>query len=413
MIKRNNPSILRIVWRLRAMYFFFYAGMGSLLPYLSPFFASHGISASLIGLLLSIQPLVGSVVPPLWGGLADRTHRTMPLLRLQFIALPVFVILLFNTHGILALVLSLAALSSFLTAVTPLLDHVAMGYVQADRLDYGRIRVFGSLGFSFANLCMGVFLISHPIHDLSWIYVPALLGALMVALVTRERHEDSDVAADAPEDLMLPPANEQSIALAPSRWQAWRPLWGFFIMLLVFSLTVPAYGSFYPLYILVNHLPAWLTSLSFSLSSGSEILTMPFASLLYARRGPRFLLTCSATAYIIRWLVLGTTHVPVLIVGVQALHGVAFGFFYTSTVMYLRAAVPRDRLATGQTLFAATAALGNVIGNLSGGVLFDVMGSHGFFLFEMVVAATAGALVWIIIKKPATTGDGLFSIRPT
>lgn len=413
MVNRNEPPIQRIVWRLRAMYFFFYAGMGSLLPYLSPFFSSRGISPSVIGLLLSIQPLVGSVVPPLWGGLADRTHRTMPLLRLQFIALPVLVTLLFQTHGLVVLIVSLAILSTFLTAVTPLLDHVVMGYVHADKLDYGRIRVFGSLGFSFANVCMGIFLISHPIHELYWIYVPALLGALVIAFVTRERHEDLEVPIEATMNAVVPTLPDTSTVPSSSRWQAWRPLSGFFIMLLVFSLTVPAYGSFYPLYILVNHLPAWLTSLSFSLSSGSEILTMPFAGLLYARRGPRFLLTCSATAYILRWFILGTTHVPALIVGVQALHGVAFGFFYTSAVMYLRAAVPRDRLATGQTLFAATAALGNVIGNLSGGILFDAMGSHGFFLFESGVAATAGTLVWIIIKKPATTGDGLSIVRPT
>ncbi|MCY0901334.1 MAG: MFS transporter, partial [Firmicutes bacterium] len=277
MVNRNEPPIQRIVWRLRAMYFFFYAGMGSLLPYLSPFFSSRGISPSVIGLLLSIQPLVGSVVPPLWGGLADRTHRTMPLLRLQFIALPVLVTLLFQTHGLVALIVSLAILSTFLTAVTPLLDHVVMGYVHVDKLDYGRIRVFGSLGFSFANVCMGIFLISHPIHELYWIYVPALLGALVIAFVTRERHEDLEVPIEATMNAVVPTLPDTSTVPSSSRSQAWRPLSGFFIMLLVFSLTVPAYGSFYPLYILVNHLPAWLTSLSFSLSSGSEILTMPFA----------------------------------------------------------------------------------------------------------------------------------------
>jgi len=397
-------KVRAIASKLRILYFCFYFGMGSLLPYLSPYFASRGVSPAGIGLLLSISPLIGMVVPPLWGMLADRSRRTLPWVRIQFVMLPILVFTLFHTQGLLLLALALVALACFITAVAPLIDHIAMGYVQAEGLDYGRIRVFGSLGFSLANLSMSAFLLHQPLTHLYWLYIPALLGALLITAFMRE-HSDSELPPTNARDSQPTPALSSGSPLTSAPYSALRafmPLAGFYAMLLCFSVTVPVYGSYFPLYIQDMHLPASLTSIAFALSSGSEVLTMPFATKLYARRGPRFMLTCSALAYVTRWLVLGLAHNAMLIVGAQVLHGVAFGFFYTSAVMYLRSAVPRDRLATGQTLFAATSALGNVIGNLGGGALFGLVGPRSFFELEALIALICVVIVRRALRSAVT-----------
>lgn len=400
-INKEPHSIRRTTWTLRAIYFFLYASMGTLLPYLSPYFSGSGLAPSQIGLLLSIQPLVGTLIPPLWGMLADRTGKTLPWLRIQFILLPICVFALLHAHGTLSLALILIALAAFMTAVPPLIDHIAMGYVQADRIDYGRIRVFGSTGFSLANAVVGIFLLHAHLDQLFWLYIPAVLLALVMSLLVRERA--ASPLEQTTSALQSTPAITPDQLPAPSGLRAWQPLLGFFVTLLVFSLTVPMYNSYFPLYIEARHLPQSLISLSFMLSSGSELLTMPFASSLYARRGPRFMLTCSALAYVVRWTTLGFAHSPLLIVGAQLLHGVAFGFFYTSAVTYLRAAVPRSQLATGQTLFAATTALGNVGGNLYGGALFGAVGPAHFFQVQALVALSCVGFVWTLMrcKQPA------------
>lgn len=393
----HKPHSLRqTTWTLRAIYFFIYASMGTVLPYLSPYFSSSGLKPSQIGLLLSIQPLVGILTPPLWGLLADRTGKTLPWLRIQFIVLPFCVYLLFHVNGTLSLALVLVGVAAFITAIPPLIDHISMGYVGAQGIDYGRIRVFGSTGFSLANAAVGVFLLHAHIGDLFWLYIPAIVMALIMSLLVREHN-----ASMEPSSLAVKDSSAKGTTSSTSTGiRTWWPLIGFFGTLLVFSLTVPMYNSYFPLYIEARHLPQSLISLSFMLSSGSELLTMPFTSKLYARRGPRFMLTMSGLAYAVRWSVLGFAQSPFLLVGVQLLHGVAFGFFYTSAVTYLRSAVPRHRLATGQTLFAATTALGNVCGNVYGGALFGKVGPEHFFAIQALVALACVASVWLFIRKP-------------
>ena len=79
----------------KAAYFFYYAATASLLPFIALYYAQVGLSASQIGLLSGILPLVTLVSAPLWGGFADATRRH-------------HVLLLFAIGGTIAAVLSAA-----------------------------------------------------------------------------------------------------------------------------------------------------------------------------------------------------------------------------------------------------------------------------------------------------------------
>lgn len=114
------------------------------------------------------------------------------------------------------------------------------------------------------------------------------------------------------------------------------------------------------------------------------------------------MLMLSALAYAIRWLVVSQFSTPPLLIGIQLLHGVAFGFFYTSCVMYVRSVMPKALYATGQGVFAATTAMGNVVGNVVGGSLYEHLTPHVFFLVQMGIALFSAALyaVYRFPKNP-------------
>ncbi len=387
-------NVTLATWKLRIVYLAFFAGLGSLVPYLPILLTHRHFSPLRIGLLLSINPIVGILLPPLWGAAADRTGRTAPLLRLQLLVLPILVIILYHSTTMIAIAGTLTALAMFLTAFPPLADHLTLDYAHQYGIDYGRVRVFGSIGFSLANLSVTAFLQHGSIDSLWLLYTPFVATAFLVAwtvheAVPRDRPSAAD-SADSPSD--DPPL---------SRAASLRPLLLFYLIILCLALTMPAFYTFFPLY--VSRLPggAKLLPFAYVLSSGSEIFTIPFATLLYNRSGPRFMLILSAVSYAARWVVVALSPWTVLTVVVQILHGISFGFFYTSSVMYIRNALPKRMFATGQGLFGATTALGSVLGNILGGLLYESETPRALFLTAAAICLAAAILMWLHRKLPA------------
>ena len=66
-------------WRLSGYYFFYFAFNGAFMPYFGLYLLSLGFSAWDIGLLMSMMQVMRLIGPSLWGGLADYTHRRVPI----------------------------------------------------------------------------------------------------------------------------------------------------------------------------------------------------------------------------------------------------------------------------------------------------------------------------------------------
>ena len=374
-------------WKLRIVYLAFFAGLGSFAPYLPIFLAHRHFSPLRIGLLLSISPIVGILLPPLWGAASDRTGRTAPLLRLQLLVLPLLVIILYHSTTALSIAVILTAIAVFMTAFAPLADHLTLDYVQHYGIDYGRVRVFGSIGFSLANLSVAAFLIHGSIDTLWLLYAPFVATAFLVSWTVRDASQKNSSLSSAS-------ADSSEIDPAQSRTASLRPLLPFYLIILCLALTMPSYYTFFPLYMARMQGGAALLPVAYILSSGSEVFTMPFATKLYTRFGPRSMLLLSAVSYAVRWVVVAVAPWTALIIAVQILHGISFGFFYTSSVMYIRTALPKRLFATGQGIFGATTALGNVLGNIFGGLLYEVGNPREFFLTEAAVCLVAALLIW-------------------
>ena len=58
---------------LALVYFWQFAAMGALLPFLPPYLANRGFSPSDIGWLLASMTVLRIVAPTIWGYVADRT----------------------------------------------------------------------------------------------------------------------------------------------------------------------------------------------------------------------------------------------------------------------------------------------------------------------------------------------------
>ncbi|XP_066927156.1 major facilitator superfamily domain-containing protein 6-like [Clytia hemisphaerica] len=60
----------------KLFYFFFFAGNGSLIPYLVLFFKQLGLNPSQVGIVSGLKPFISFLFSPLWGYIADKSRRT-------------------------------------------------------------------------------------------------------------------------------------------------------------------------------------------------------------------------------------------------------------------------------------------------------------------------------------------------
>ena len=73
-------------WPLSAFYFFFFAVVGAMLPFWPLYLESLGFGPVEIGALVAMVMVTKIVAPNLWGWMADRRGRRMPLVRLACFA---------------------------------------------------------------------------------------------------------------------------------------------------------------------------------------------------------------------------------------------------------------------------------------------------------------------------------------
>lgn len=149
--------IHRQKYHFQALYFFIFFGQGALIPYLALYFSNDAfqLSATEIGTIVSVGPILSIVLQPVWGLAADRFGRPKRLLLVALLAAGLLTVsyLLTSVYVLLLLIASLWAL--FQCAHIPLVDTLAIEFSKRKSVDYGALRLFGSAGFALAVFVLG------------------------------------------------------------------------------------------------------------------------------------------------------------------------------------------------------------------------------------------------------------------
>lgn len=71
----------------KMFYFFYFAGLGAVLPYQPLFYKELGIPAKKAGIISGIQPFISFLFTPVWGALADKFKKGKLIFTVSFVAL--------------------------------------------------------------------------------------------------------------------------------------------------------------------------------------------------------------------------------------------------------------------------------------------------------------------------------------
>lgn len=373
------PAALRLA--------FFYAAMFSLtgvqLPFWPAWFAGRGLSAAEIGILLAVAQWLKLAVNPLAGIAADRSaapRRVMLVLSLGAVA---GFVLLPAAHGF-ALLLALGALTACcLAPLSPLGDHVALAAAAAGRLDYGRVRLWGSLGFIAATLLAGRLVQARGIDGVA----PLLAAAAMLVL-----------AACA-----VMPAERSAPAAAHAG--AWRTLMrpSFALFLAAAALIQGSHAVYYgfgTLYWRRLGIADDRIALLWAEGVVAEIALFYWGAPLLRRLGPEKLMALGGGAGLLRWAATGfATTLPAL-VPLQLLHAFTFGATHLGAMHHLARRLPPAQAATAQALYATVVGgLGQGLLMLLAGGLYGAVGGSAYFAMAAVAAIGAGLALLLTTKS--------------
>jgi PPP family 3-phenylpropionic acid transporter len=365
-------------------YFAFLAALGIFWPFLGLHLASLGLGSGEITLIYGLIPLMSLIAPPLVGLVADLFAARVWLLRgltaLTALAFAAFLHAGASRPALYAATLAFALCRAPLGSMA---DASAVEHVRRHGGTYGRLRLWGSIGFLVAVVAGG-FLVDH-------LGIAAVLPATMVTLV---------VAAVAAWAMPAPPPHPEPLALPATLGLLGSPtMWLFLGAVALAQVGGAAYDACYSLHLGRLGYGGRFTGVAWAVGVLAEILLLIVSGRLIDRVGASRVFAFAAATAALRWLLTAHARSAAAILLLQPLHGVSFGLFYVAGVMLTRAQAPRAVQTAAQGLFGAAYALGSVVGMPLAGHLLERVGATAVYHTAAAFAALAFACALALLRK--------------
>jgi PPP family 3-phenylpropionic acid transporter len=370
-----------------------YGGTGVSLPFISPWFAAHGLNGADISAILAAPLLARLVTSPLVAVWADswRLRRT-PIAVLALVATAGYLVLGFARGIALWLPVWFVATTA-MYSIPPLADVLTMRCARHEGFQFGAPRGMGSLAFLLANVFMGALLAKTSINVVPLLITAAaaLLAGMSFTLAPRE------------------PVRERGERLrSAERFRGVGRLLAdpdFLLAIVSVGLIQAAHAFYYAFSTLVwkaQGIAAPLWGLLWATGIAAEIVFLWFMEPWARKVGPWALLTLGGAGAVARWTAFAFSPPLWLLFPLQLLHGLSFAASYVAGLQIIERLTPPDRLSAGQTLNSALSA-GVLMGlaTVFSGPLFDRYGALGYLAMSVLAAL---GLAGGVRLRPALAG---------
>ncbi len=361
--------------------FAYFASIGLFNPFSPLWLQSLGFSALAIGGIASLQSWTRIVTPYAWSWLGDHSGRRVALIRAAVAGTMLSAVALLWARDYAALAAVVIVLFAFNGAVVPLSEAAVSRHLAAtggfDAGRYGRMRMWGSVGFIVAVLGGGFALERIGVH---WFPLTVVgINALLLLAAWRLPRAHEAVRHDGPAPSVLPLLRQPVV------------LWFFASA----ALTVLAHTSlyaFFSLYLASLDYTKAHVGILWAVSVGFEVLFFWLQGRWFDRLGPWRWLQVAAAVSALRFAILAAAgHWALALVLTQASHAITFAAHHAACIALLHEHFPGRLRGRGQALYATLGyGLPGVIGGVGGGWIVDRFGYPAVFAVSAVAAVLGG-----------------------
>jgi len=369
-----------IYFNLSSFYFFYFAYLGAFAPFFALYLNSVGMSAVEIGMLMALPQLSRILAPHLWGWLADRGGRRLNIVRASGAAGTMVFLGMFAGDSFWLLFSVLFAMTFLWSAALPLVEATTLTHLGEEMARYGRIRVWGSVGFIVAVVGVGYLLDHTAPRAVLWVVLALMVSMLVLAFLLHEA--------------VVPPHPDDQLPV----WHIIRQP-AVIALVVASALLAAAHGPYYTFYTihLVDHgysksLAGWLWALGVI----CEIGIFVWMSRLYRAFTLRQILIASTLLAALRFVVIGWgADSVVLLLGAQTLHAASFGSFHAAAIGVVHKLFRGRHQARGQAIYGSLAyGFGGTIGGLASGYAWAGLGAGWTFSLSACCALLAAGVLW-------------------
>jgi MFS transporter, PPP family, 3-phenylpropionic acid transporter len=379
----------------KSFYFFIHISFAIILTYFPAYLSATGYSGKQIAFITSIGFVLGFFIPLVFGFIADRTQRPALILRLLLLMTVISLLpFLSPAIGYTLIVISYFFYSFFNVPIMGLADSMATAQAKEQGSDYGKIRMWASLGWFIAVSGFGIIMDSLGFGPESpLLFVVLIISYSIVFLVSLTLTERKAEVQDKIEFTVIKQfMRNRSFVI--------------FILAVIFH-----YASMSPFGIFVGPLVQELglsqsvLGMTAGMASGVEVLVLLSFGWLATRLRLESIMLIAVILTSLRWLMVSFVSTAIPLILIQCLHGATAGLFIAAAVTFAGELAPKGMKVSAQMMLAlAGAGLGNLIGVNIAGILFDFFGSiQQTFLvssFIEIIPAILFTYLIFIEKKP-------------
>lgn len=363
---------LNLKLKLNTFYLMFYGSFGCYYPFLQVYFSYKGLSYTKIGVALAVNSLVGVICQPIWGYITDKySYKKKVLLQCMFFcSIIIWTFVYVNNFELILLCTILLVI--FQSPISPVADAYCYDLMEDNKnINYGQIRLMGSMGYAVMALVMGFIIkikdIKYSFYIYSIIFIIAILTLRSIDF--RGKTSSNRVKLQELKQLMT-----NKVFLI------------FISTITIASIALGANGSYLPVLIKATGGDVSKLGILWFVLAMSEIPAFFFGSKLLKKVGALKLYAICLIFYIIRFMLDSVCTSYELVIVTQLTQAITYPLFLVSAMDYINEMVPLKMKTSGITIFSAIGmGLGNFIGNIGGGILLEKISVFLVFrLFALV-----------------------------
>jgi PPP family 3-phenylpropionic acid transporter len=274
----------------------------------------------------------------------------------------------------------LVAMTFFWSAALPLVEATTLSHLGEETARYGRIRVWGSVGFIAAVVGVGYTLDFVAVTVVPWIVLATMLAMLAVGWTIPEPGLAPHAADHRPlGDILRRPETVALIAASALMAAAHGP-----------------YYTFFSIYLVDHGYSKAVTGWLWALGVICEIAIFVWMPHLYRAFSLRQILIASLALAAVRFVAIGWGVESLLVLLLaQALHAATFGSFHAAAIGVIHQLFRGRHQARGQAIYGSLAyGVGGSLGALASGYVWDALGPAATFTLAAGCALAGMAIVW-------------------
>lgn len=369
-------------------------------PFLNLFYLNNGLNAAQIGWMAAVLPFCTLLINPLVSRLADFTQRRIAFLAATCVGfgLALGILSIKGLHISFPLLVGLVTLISiFRGPVNPLADSLIASMATRHQLDFGRMRLWGSITFTLSAVSLGavwqqtgynwMFAIS------GLFFMPVLFAVLLLEELPRAGSgTETDVSSTAKEN--TPATIDPASSMKRDRFRMDPGL--LFLIGSTFLILAGLFmaGTFGAVYVTgLGGSPA-LVGAMMGLAAAGEVPGMLFSNRIARRTGDTNALLGAYVTIAVGLYGYTLSSQTWALLAFAIVRGVGFGVLLTATVTILNRRAPREQASTYQGILSAACwGLAPLLGGPISGWVYQTYGPNPFFTAASLLSVCAAFLI--------------------